>query len=158
MPMFLARREDHDVARTNFLDRPALALRPAAARRDDEDLTKRVRMPGRARAGLERDCIAGRTRGSSHRKQRVNADHPGELLRWPFGRRRCEPARLISIRRSLCGEAAALRLAPCFLISSRVLQGWAPRTYFSPPCDLKPSIKRSMRRRALASQSGAELT
>src|ERR1700678_857377 len=38
MPMFLARREDHDIAGANFLDRPALALRPAAARGDDENL------------------------------------------------------------------------------------------------------------------------
>ena len=59
--MFLARREHHDVARTNFLDRAALALRPAAAQRDDEDLAERMRMPGGARAGLERNRIAGAT-------------------------------------------------------------------------------------------------
>src|SRR3984885_5119118 len=36
MPMLLARREAHDIAGANFLDRPALALRPAAARGDHE--------------------------------------------------------------------------------------------------------------------------
>ena len=64
VPMFLAGREEHDVAGANFLDRAALALRPAAAQRDDEDLAERVRMPGGARAGLERDRVAGRPRGS----------------------------------------------------------------------------------------------
>ena len=68
MPMLLARREDHDIAGANFLDRPALALRPAAARGDDENLTKRVCMPGCARARLERDGVAGPARGSSYWK------------------------------------------------------------------------------------------
>src|SRR5580692_12186128 len=36
MPMFLARREHHNVARANLLDRPAFALRPAAPGTDDE--------------------------------------------------------------------------------------------------------------------------
>src|ERR1700733_1369092 len=55
MPMLLAGCEDHDVAGTNLLDRAAFALRPAAPCSDDEDLTERVGMPGRARARLETD-------------------------------------------------------------------------------------------------------
>src|ERR1700722_8237789 len=86
MPMFLARREDHDVARTNLLDRAAFALRPAAAHRDDEDLTERVRMPGGARSRLERDRVAGPARGSGYWKQRIDADHSGEIFRRPLGR------------------------------------------------------------------------
>src|ERR1700722_9276386 len=86
MPMFLARREDHDVAGANLLDRAAFALRPAAAHRDDEDLTERVRMPGRARSRLERDGVAGPACGSSDWKQRINADHSGEIFRWSLVR------------------------------------------------------------------------
>ena len=54
-------------------------------------------------------------------------------------------------------------VAPAFALSRPALPE-GPRipnrggAHFSPRCDLRPSIRRSMRRRALASQSGAELT
>src|SRR5437016_2398696 len=53
MPVLLSGREPHHVTRPNLLNRSAFALGPAAARRYDERLTERVRMPGRARARLE---------------------------------------------------------------------------------------------------------
>ena len=65
VPMFLAGSEDHDVARADLLDRPALASRAAATCGDDKDLTERVRMPGGARAGFEGDGVAGRARERS---------------------------------------------------------------------------------------------
>ena len=55
VPVLLARREPDDVARPDLLDRPALALHAAAAGQHDQRLTERVRVPRRARAGLEGD-------------------------------------------------------------------------------------------------------
>src|SRR5258708_31665898 len=45
MPVLLAGREPDHITRPDFLGRTAFALDPAAARRDDERLTERVRMP-----------------------------------------------------------------------------------------------------------------
>ena len=52
--------EPDDVAGADFLDRAALALDPAAAGGDDQGLAQRMRVPGGARAGLERDAGAAR--------------------------------------------------------------------------------------------------
>ena len=46
------------VTRPNFLDRPTVALHPAAARADDQRLSQRMRVPGGAGAGFERDTGA----------------------------------------------------------------------------------------------------
>ena len=62
VPMLLARREPDDVPRPDLLDRPALALRKAAAGRDNQCLPQRMRVPGRACAGLERDVGAADAR------------------------------------------------------------------------------------------------
>ena len=59
MPVLLARLERDHVARTDLLDRPAPTLHAAKAGGHDERLAKRMRVPGRARAGLEGDVIAG---------------------------------------------------------------------------------------------------
>src|SRR5689334_7339061 len=55
MPVFQSRRKPHHVAWADLFDRPALALYPAESRRHNQRLTKRMRVPRRARAGLERD-------------------------------------------------------------------------------------------------------
>ena len=55
MPVLLVRREPDHVTRTDLLDRAAFALNPAAAGRDDQGLTERMRVPCRARARLECD-------------------------------------------------------------------------------------------------------
>jgi hypothetical protein len=48
VPVFLTRREPDDIARSDLLDRPALALRKAAAGRHDQCLPEGMRVPGRA--------------------------------------------------------------------------------------------------------------
>jgi hypothetical protein len=73
VPMFLAGLEPHDITRSNFLDWSALALNSAAARRDDQELAKRMSMPCGASAGFERDRVAGRARRSVCLEQRVDA-------------------------------------------------------------------------------------
>ena len=76
--MLLARRKPHHVAGPDLLDRPALALHPAAAGGDDQGLAERIRMPRRARAGFERDERAPLTRaGSGALEQRIDPDGAG---------------------------------------------------------------------------------
>src|SRR5437660_1123433 len=58
VPVFFAWREPDDITRSDLLDRPALALRKAAAGRHDQCLSEGMGVPGRARAGLERDAGA----------------------------------------------------------------------------------------------------
>ena len=53
MPVLLAGREPDHVTRPDLLDRAAPALNPAAASRDDESLTERMRVPCGPRARLE---------------------------------------------------------------------------------------------------------
>src|SRR6267378_5696407 len=60
MPMLLARRARDHVTRSNHLDRAAPALHEAAAGRDDERLTERMRVPVTACAWLERYVGAAR--------------------------------------------------------------------------------------------------
>src|SRR5438105_10791165 len=75
MPMFLARRKPDDIAWPDFLDRSALALRPADAGRDDQCLTEWMCMPGGAGTRLKRDACATNTCRFGCLEQRVNA-HP----------------------------------------------------------------------------------
>jgi hypothetical protein len=84
VPMLLARREPDDVPRPDLLDRPALALRNAAAGRDNQCLPQRMRVPGRARAGLERDAGAADARRIGCLEHRVDADRAGEPFRRPL--------------------------------------------------------------------------
>src|SRR3954451_12293981 len=55
VPVLLARWEPDDVTGADLLDRPSLSLGPAAARRDDERLAERVRVPRRPCPRLDRD-------------------------------------------------------------------------------------------------------
>ena len=63
MPMLFTRRELNHIARTDFFNRAAFALHPAAAENHNERLTKRMRVPCGARARLERDAGADRAGG-----------------------------------------------------------------------------------------------
>src|SRR5439155_2366099 len=45
VPMLFVRRKPDDIARPDFLDRPAPTLRPSKARRDDQRLTEWMCMP-----------------------------------------------------------------------------------------------------------------
>lgn len=89
MPVLLAGREPDHVARPDFLDRPALTLRPATAGSHDQGLAKRVRVPGRARARLEGDQGAAGPGRIGRAEQRVDADRAGELLRRLLDEGRC---------------------------------------------------------------------
>src|SRR5215211_5706921 len=59
VPVLLAGREPDHIAGPDLLDRPAFALRPAAAGRHDQGLAERVGVPSGPRAGLEGDQGAG---------------------------------------------------------------------------------------------------
>ena len=54
VPVLLAGRDPHHVPRTDLLDGVAPSLHASGARRDDQDLAARMRVPRRAGAGLER--------------------------------------------------------------------------------------------------------
>jgi hypothetical protein len=82
VPMFLARRKPDDVAGMDFLNRAALALRAPAARRHNQGLSQRMRVPRRPRAWLERDDRARNPRGIASLERRVNPHRAGE----PVGR------------------------------------------------------------------------
>src|SRR5205823_3827515 len=62
VPMLLVRRKPDDIAGPDFLDRSAVALRPAKAGSDDQCLTERMRMPCGAGTRLEGDARAMHTR------------------------------------------------------------------------------------------------
>ena len=78
--LFAGRKPDH-IARPDFLDRPAPALRPAAAGRDDQGLTKRMRVPRGTSTRLERDAGADDTRRIGCVEQRVDPNRAGEPIR-----------------------------------------------------------------------------
>src|SRR3954469_13167098 len=61
VPVLFARLEPDDIAGPDLLDRPALTLHEAAAKSDDQRLPEWMRVPCGARAGLERDGVAGRS-------------------------------------------------------------------------------------------------
>jgi hypothetical protein len=81
VPVLVVRRTPDDIAGADFLDRPAFALRPADARRDDQRLSERMRVPCGARAGLERDNRPADAGGVGALKGRVYPDIAGELFR-----------------------------------------------------------------------------
>src|SRR5437016_10077114 len=83
MPMLFARRAPDHVAGPDDPDRAAPALHEAAARRDDERLTERMRVPITARAWLERYVGAARACRSGRLEERVNAHRAGEILGRP---------------------------------------------------------------------------
>ena len=82
VPMLLARRKPDDVARPDFFNRPAPALRASAAGSHNQRLTQRMRVPRGAGAGFKRDDGAGNPRGVASLERRVNAHRAGE----PVGR------------------------------------------------------------------------
>ena len=78
--MLLAGFERDHITRTDVFDRSAPTLHAAETCGHDERLAKRMRVPGRARAGLEGDLIAGNARGIRGRKQRIDPHRAGEIL------------------------------------------------------------------------------
>src|ERR1700737_634118 len=69
MPVLLTGLEPDYIPWTDLFDRPALALHPAAPEDDDQRLTQWMRVPCRARAGLEGDGVAGRSRRGARSEQ-----------------------------------------------------------------------------------------
>ncbi len=82
VPMLLARRNPHHVARPDLLPRPAPALGPAAAGDHDQGLAQRVGVPGGPGSRLEGDRGAGCARRSGGLEQRIDPHRAGE----PVGR------------------------------------------------------------------------
>ena len=78
--MLLTRRKPDHVTGPNLLDRPAPALRAAAAGGHDQGLAERVRVPGGPGAGLERDSGTGYACRIGGLENRVDADSAGEPL------------------------------------------------------------------------------
>src|SRR5437762_2551022 len=99
MPMLLTRRKPHHIARFDLLDRAALTLRPAAARRDDQRLAERVSVPCRTRTRLKGHTCATCAGWVVGRKQRIKANLASEILRDTCCDGR-EPLRIMSIDRS----------------------------------------------------------
>src|SRR5438874_13040179 len=62
VPVFLAGRKPHHVARSDFFDRAAPALNPPQAGYDDQSLAERMRVPRSSRAWLESDAGAAPVR------------------------------------------------------------------------------------------------
>ncbi len=79
--MLLTSRNPHHVADTNFLDDVAPALHAANAGRHDQGLAARVRMPRRARAGLECDRTAADVRCDQRAEQHVDPGDTREICR-----------------------------------------------------------------------------
>src|SRR5271165_910616 len=81
VPMLFIGREPDDVARTDFLDRAALALHPAEPEGDEQRLTERVRVPGSPCPRLERDDRTADTGGCGSAKGRVDPHRTGKPIR-----------------------------------------------------------------------------
>src|SRR3954447_22447789 len=84
VPVLLPGREPDHVAGPDLLDRPAPALRAAAAGRHDQGLPQGVGVPCGPGPRLERDARAGHTRRIGRLEQRVDAYGAREILAGPF--------------------------------------------------------------------------
>src|SRR3979411_2895961 len=82
MPVLLTRREPDHVAGADLLDRGTRALHASAAEGDDQRLSKRVRVPRRARARLEGDGGAGGAGWRGRGEEWVDPDGAGEPVGW----------------------------------------------------------------------------
>ena len=80
MPVFLAGREPDHVTGSDLLDRSTFALSPAAARRNDQRLAERMRVPCSSRARLERNASPLNKGGIGCLKKRIDSNRPSEPL------------------------------------------------------------------------------
>src|SRR5689334_2162768 len=85
VPVLFTGRKPDDITRANLLNRYAFALGPAAARRNDERLSKRMSMPCGPRTRFEGYCGTLNQRGIGRLEKRVNAYVASE----PLGRSLC---------------------------------------------------------------------
>src|ERR1700712_4386802 len=79
VPVLFAGFKPHNVARADFLDRPAFTLNASEPRRYNQRLAERVRMPSRARARLEGDVRAAHAGGLRRFEQRIHPYGAGEI-------------------------------------------------------------------------------
>src|SRR3712207_1501810 len=79
-------KPDH-IAGANFLDRTTFAPNPTEAGRNDQSLSKWMRVPGRASARLKRHACAGDARRIGGAEERIDADRPSEIVGRSFARR-----------------------------------------------------------------------
>src|SRR4029079_15893709 len=84
MPVLFTGREPDDVARPDLLDRATPTLRPAEPRGHDQNLAKRMGVPGRTRARRKSDNRRADPRRIGRIKGRLDAHITGEILRWAF--------------------------------------------------------------------------
>ena len=87
VPVLLTRREPDHVTGPDFLDRPAPALRAAAASRHDQRLAQRVRVPRGSSAGLEGDARARDACRIGGLIERIDSDRASEVLGRSFAGR-----------------------------------------------------------------------
>jgi hypothetical protein len=84
VPLARARSAPRRRGRISSTGPPSRCTQPSL--RHDQRLPERVRVPGRARPGLEGDEVAGHTRGRLGREERIEADAAGEPLGRAGGR------------------------------------------------------------------------
>src|SRR3954447_2312711 len=80
MPMLFASVKPDSVTGRNLLARPALALHPSTARRDDQDLTGRMSVPCGSGARLERHESSEHISGAFGLDQRIAPNSAGESV------------------------------------------------------------------------------
>jgi DNA topoisomerase I-like protein len=126
VPVLLAGCKPDDVARPDLLDRPSLALHPAEAEGDEQGLTERMGVPGRASAGFESDGGSAHPGRRASRKPSIQAYGAREVFcRSLFGGLRaasfdvhrrnlscCGNERPVSGHGGKCGGAATRPPAP----------------------------------------------
>src|SRR5467141_2446104 len=81
MPVLDTSRNPNDVSLANHLNRATPLLNPADTICDDQDLTKRMGVPGRSRSGLECDLATARPGWFLRVEKRLNANHAREAIR-----------------------------------------------------------------------------
>src|SRR5205823_1678171 len=119
MPMFFVRRKPYHIARPNFLDWAVPTLRPSKARRDDQRLTERMRMPCGAGTQLERDARATNTCRLGGFEQRINPNVTRKPIRWPLVRR----------LRSLSFNFHGFKRRRCAIFSQLPKGAWLQRSF-----------------------------
>src|SRR3954468_3476221 len=89
--MFFARRNPDRIAGADFPDRAAFGLHPSYSGNDKQRLSQRMRVPCRARAGLEADACGVDPRRRRRRIDWILPDRTGEPVarRAPGGPRTC---------------------------------------------------------------------
>ena len=80
VPVLFDGREPNDSAGPDLLDGSTFSLHPAAAGRDYERLTERMRVPGSSRARLEGHAGTAHERRIRCLKQRIDSYRAGEPI------------------------------------------------------------------------------